>query len=142
MLIIRPIPLIDEPAELVAHIQARALTQCPGPSSDPQALLAERRRVAGQYLDEIVRRPPYFQAQPIDVKLSVVAEIINGAVQLIGRARRGGTDATLHLVDGALHDAGGGADFATLILKLRDTWHRAGVLPAMQQYHAQRSKPS
>ncbi|WP_367222576.1 hypothetical protein [Streptomyces sp. 16-176A] len=134
-LIVRPIPLIDEPAELVAHIQARALAECPGPSSDPQALLAERRRVAGKYLDEIIRRPPYFQAQPADVKLGVVAEIMNGAVQLIGRARRGGTDATLHLVDGAMLESSGGTDLATLILQLRDKWHRDGVLPAMRQYY-------
>jgi hypothetical protein len=134
-LIVRPIPLIDEPAELVAHIQARALTEYPGPSSDPQALLAERRRVAGQYLDEIIRRPPYFQAQPLDVQLGVVAEIINGAVQLIGRARRGGTDATLHLVDGALLDSEGGTDLATLILKLRDAWQREGVLSDMERYY-------
>ncbi|MFF9580759.1 hypothetical protein [Streptomyces achromogenes] len=134
-LIVRPIPLIDEPAELVAHIQARALTEHPGPSSDPQALLAERRKVAGQYLDEIIRRPPYFQAQPLDVKIGVVAEIINGAVQLIGRARRGGTDATLRLVDGALLDSESGTDLATLILKLRDKWQQQGVLPAMQRYY-------
>ncbi|MFD5681566.1 hypothetical protein [Streptomyces bacillaris] len=134
-LIVRPIPLIDEPSELVAHIQARALREHRGPSSDPQALLAQRRKVAGQYLDEIIRRPPYFQAQPLDVKLGVVAEIINGAVQLIGRARRGGTDATLHLVDGAMLDPEGGTDLATLILRLRDRWRAEGVLPAMQQYY-------
>jgi hypothetical protein len=134
-LIVRPIPLIDEPAELVAHIQARALASYPGPSSDPQALLAERRRVAGQYLEEIVRRRPYFQAQPLDVKLGVVAEILNGAVQLIGRARRGGTKATLHLVDGALFDQEGGTDLATLILKLRDRWRRNGVLDDMHRYY-------
>lgn len=134
-LIVRPIPLIDEPAELVAHIQARALAEHRGPSGDPQALLAERRKVAGQYLDEIIRCPPYFQAQPLDVKLGVVAEIINGAVQLIGRARRGGTKATLHLVDGALLDREGGTDLATLILKLRDKWQSEGVLHAMQRYY-------
>ncbi|MBA9056823.1 hypothetical protein [Streptomyces murinus] len=134
-LIVRPIPLIDEPAELVAHIQARALTEYPGPSGDPQALLAERRSVAGRYLEEIVRRPPYFQAQPWDVKLGVVAEIINGAVQLIGRARRGGTKAVLHLVDGALLDDTGGSDLATLVLKLRDKWQREGVLAAMHRYY-------
>ncbi|MET9146277.1 hypothetical protein ACIGZH_32010 [Streptomyces sp. NPDC058319] len=134
-LIVRPIPLIDEPPELVAHIQAQALTEHRGPSADPQALLARRRQVAGKYLDEIIRRPPYFQALPLDVKLGVVAEIINGAVQLIGRARRGGTEATLHLVDGALLDTGGGTDLATLILKLRDRWQSQGVLPAMRRYY-------
>ncbi|MFJ8277281.1 hypothetical protein ACIRA2_08290 [Streptomyces griseoviridis] len=134
-LIVRPIPLIDEPAELLAHLQARALTEHRGPSSDPRALLAERRRVAGRYLDEIIRRPPHFQAQPLEVKLGVVAEIMNGAVQLIGRARRGGTEATLHLVDGALLDPEGGTDLATLILKLKDKWREDGVLLAMQRYY-------
>ncbi|MFI0718519.1 hypothetical protein [Streptomyces sp. NPDC021203] len=134
-LIVRPIPLIDEPAELVAHIQARALAEHRGPTSDPRALLAKRRQVAGQYFDEIVRCPPYFQAQPLDVRLGVLAEILNGAVQLIGRARRGGTDATLHLVDGALLDTSGGTDLATLILQLRDKWRRDGTLPAMRQYY-------
>ncbi|MCG7524103.1 hypothetical protein MHW47_06555 [Streptomyces sp. OfavH-34-F] len=134
-LIVRPIPLIDEPAELVAHIQARALSKHRGPSSDPRALLALRRKVAGKYLDKIIRRPPYFQAQPLDVKLGVMAEIINGAVQLIGRARRGGTDTTLHLVDGAMLDPEGGTDLATLILKLRNKWRDEGSLAAMRQYY-------
>lgn len=134
-LIVRPIPLIDEPAELIAHIQSHALAVHRGPSGDPQALLARRRRAAGQYLDDIVRRPPYFQAQPLDVKLGVVAEIMNGAVQLLGRARRGGTKATLHLVDGALLDSAGGTDLATLIHKLRDAWRRDGVLAAMHRYY-------
>ncbi|WP_231406003.1 hypothetical protein [Streptomyces clavuligerus] len=134
-LIVRPIPLIDEPPELLAHIQAKALAEHSGPSSDPLALLAERRRTAGTYLDEIVRRPPYFQAQPDEVKLGVVAEIINGAVQLIGRARRGGTPAVLHLVDGAFHDGHGGTDFATLILQLREKWRRDGVLNDMRAYY-------
>ncbi|MEV8289267.1 hypothetical protein [Streptomyces niveus] len=134
-LIVRPIPLIDEPRELLAHIQAKALAEHGGPSSDPLALLAERRRTAGRYLDEIVRRPRYFQAQPDEVKLGVVAEIINGAVQLIGRARRGGTPAVLHLVDGAFHDGHGGTDFATLILQLREKWRRDGVLNDMRAYY-------
>ncbi|MFD5552631.1 hypothetical protein ACFWIA_02185 [Streptomyces sp. NPDC127068] len=134
-LIVRPIPLIDEPPELLAHIQAKALAEHRGPSSDPLALLAERRRTAGTYLDEIVRRPPYFQAQPDEVKLGVVAEIINGAIQLIGRARRGGTPAVLHLVDGAFHDRHGGTDFATLILQLREKWRRDGVLHDMRAYY-------
>jgi hypothetical protein len=31
-LIVRPIPVIDEPSELVAHIQARAVAEHPGPA--------------------------------------------------------------------------------------------------------------
>ncbi|MFC0038382.1 hypothetical protein [Actinomadura rayongensis] len=134
-LIVRPIPLIDEPAELLAHIQAKALAEHPGPASDPRRLLALRRKTAGKYFETIVRRPPYFQAQPEDVKLGVVAEIINGAVQLIGRARRGGTSAVLHLVDGAFHDAKGGSDLATLIRLLEKKWGADSVLTDLRKYH-------
>ena len=125
-LIVRPIPVIDEPAELVAHLQARALGDNPGSAEDPLPLLRARRDTAGQYFEEIVRRPPYFQAQPREVKLSVTAEIINNAIQLIGRARRGGTPAVLHLVDGAFLDPLGGTDFATLIAQLRSAWADCG----------------
>jgi hypothetical protein len=134
-LIVRPIPLIDEPAELLAHIQAKALAEHHGPSVDPRNLLAERRKTAGTYLEEIIHRPPYFQAQPDEVKLGVVAEIINGAIQLIGRARRGGTHAVLHLVDGALLDGSRGTDVATLINNLREKWRTDGVLSDMHAYY-------
>ena len=134
-LIVRPIPVIDEPAELVAHLQARALGDHPGPAEDPLPLLRARRDSAGQYFEEIVRRPPYFQAQPREVKLSVTAEIINNAIQLIGRARRGGTPAVLHLADGAFLDPQGGTDFATLIAQLRSAWAEAGVLEQMRQLY-------
>jgi hypothetical protein len=69
------------------------------------------------------------------VKLSVTAEIINDAIQLIGRARRGGTPAVLHLVDGAFLDPQGGTDFATLIAQLRDKWDSAGVLDSMRSLY-------
>jgi hypothetical protein len=131
-LIVRPIPVIDEPSELVAHIQARALAENRGPAADPLAVLRGRRDTAGRYFEDIVRRPPYFQSQPREVKLSVTAEIINDAIQLIGRARRGGTPAVLHLVDGAFLDPQGGTDFATLIAQLRDAWASAGVLDSMR----------
>ena len=134
-LIVRPIPLIDEPAELVAHLQARAIREYRGPSSDPLHLLEQRRRVAGTYFEDIVKCPPYFQAQPAEVKLSVVAEMLVGAIQLIGRARRGGTSAELRLVDGAFLDDRAGADFATLLKRLREAWRRSGEWDRMCLYY-------
>ncbi|MFI0418822.1 hypothetical protein [Spongiactinospora sp. 9N601] len=134
-LIVRPIPLIDEPQELLAHIQAKALSERRGPSIDPRLLLTERRKIAGAYLEEIIHRPPYFNAQPREVKLGVVAEIMNGAIQLIGRARRGETKAVLHLVDGAMLDNTKGTDLATLIDQLRTRWETSGELPAMRSYY-------
>jgi hypothetical protein len=134
-LLVRPIPLIDEPAELVAHIQAMALTRHRGPAGDPLTLLEERRKVAGTYFEQIVHRPPYFRCQPEEVKLSVAAEIIVGAVQLIGRARRGGTPAVLHLVDWAFLDDTTGTSFASLVQGLHGAWQAGGDLAAMQRYY-------
>jgi hypothetical protein len=134
-LLVRPIPIIDEPAELVAHLQAKALADHPGPAEDPLPVLRARLQAAGLYFEEIVRRPPYFQAQPTQVKLSVTAEIINNAIQLIGRARRGGTSAVLHLVDEAFHDAQAGTDFATLVTRLRAAWSETGDLEQMRQLY-------
>jgi hypothetical protein len=134
-LLVRPIPLIDEPAELLAHIQSRALTCHPGPAGDPLGLLEERRKTAGTYFEQIVRRPPYFRCQPKEVKLGVAAEIVVGAIQLIGRARRGGTSAVLHLVDGAFTDGTAGTSFASLVTALRDEWRASGELGAMEQYY-------
>ncbi|WP_240437561.1 hypothetical protein [Sciscionella marina] len=134
-LLVRPIPLIDEPAEMVAQLQAKALIDHPGPTSDPLDVLANRRDTAGTYFENIIKRPPYFQAQPHEVKLAVVAEIVNGAIQLIGRARRGGTSAVLHLADGAFLDPNGGTSFATLISQLSDAWAEMGVLDTMRQFY-------
>ena len=134
-LLVRPIPLIDEPAELLAHIQARALTCYRGPAGDPLGLLEERRKKAGTYFEQIVHRPPYFRCQPKEVKLGVTAEIIVGAIQLIGRARRGGTPAVLHLVDGAFTDSSAGTSFASLITALRDEWKAGGELGEVERYY-------
>ncbi|WP_134731103.1 hypothetical protein [Amycolatopsis nivea] len=120
-LIVRPVPVIDEPAELVAHIQAAALADHPGPSTTPVKLMEDRRSTAGMFLDKIVHCLPYFQAQPERVKLAVTAEMIVGAIQLVGRARRGGTPAVLHLVDGAFHD-NRGSGFASLVTRLERAW--------------------
>lgn len=134
-LLIRPIPLIDEPAELVAHIQSKSLRLNSEPTGSPLEVLAARRKDAGLFFDEITRSLPYFRTQPVEVRVSVAAEIINGAIQLIGRARRGGTSATLHLVDGSFLDAGPGADFATLVQLLRRAWQSDGELELMKRLY-------
>ena len=134
-LVVRPIPLIDEPDELVAHIQSLAHLRHDLPAAVPADVLRRRRKEAGDLLEAIVRRPPYFGSQPREVQLAVAAEIINGAIQLLGRARRGGTSATLHLVDGAFHETGNRTDFATLIHDLRTEWNRIHVLEDMSNYH-------
>lgn len=133
-LVIRPIPIIDEPAELMAHVQAGALSEHPGPVGDPVALLARRRAAARESLEKILRAPPYFQSQPEPVQLGVAAEIILGAIQLIGRARRGGTPAVLHLVDGAFQTGVRNTDLPVLINRLVARW-RPEQLRDMREYY-------
>jgi hypothetical protein len=133
-LLVRPVPLIDEPAELLAHVHAKAHAEARLPSESPRDVLADRRKIALDHFDEIVSKPPYFQAQPREVRLSVVAEILVGGIQLVGRARRGGTSAVLHLVDGAFHDESVGNDLATLIRELEAGWS-ADVKASLHAYY-------
>jgi hypothetical protein len=72
---------------------------------------------------------------PKGVQLSVTAEIMNGIVQLVGRARRGGTPATIYLADGAMLDPAAGPTFGTLVRYLRTHWDQNGQLARMRQLY-------
>ncbi|MDG4793612.1 hypothetical protein [Micromonospora sp. WMMD1082] len=140
-LLVRPVPIIDEPAELIAHVNAYPLA--PDANDDvlstlrrrPADVLDARKQAAGHYFEEIVTSLPYFRTMPKAVQLSITAEIMNGIVQLVGRARRGGTPAAIYLADGALLDPGGGPTFGTLIRKLRDHWDQTGQLSRMRELY-------
>lgn len=129
-MMIRPVPLIDEPAELLAHINAHALT-----GTDPLLLpwqeLARRNREGGRYFEQIVTGYRYMSALPKRAKLALAAELIITMIQLVGRARRGGTPGVIHLVDYAFLDTRGASDLPRLIRELRAEWASTGVLPLM-----------
>ncbi len=133
-LLVRPIPLVDEPAELLAHVNARALALHPA-AEDPVELLQARRSTAGRYFEDIVTSLPYFRSTPEDVKLAITAEIMLGVIQLVGRARRGGTPATIYLADGAFLDPTIGPDLASLIRRLRDRWQADDVLDRLRELY-------
>ena len=140
-LLVRPVPIIDEPTELVAHVNAHPLA--PDANDDvlrdlehrPADVLDARKQAAGHYFEHIVTSLPYFRTMPRGVQLSVTAEIMNGIVQLVGRARRGGTPATIYLADGAMLDPSGGPTFGTLVRRLRDHWEQTGQLPRMRELY-------
>jgi hypothetical protein len=101
-LLVRPVPVIDEPAELVAHVNAHPLAADANdrllqdlPAQRPADVLEARKQAAGYYFEQIVTSQPYFRTMPKSVQLSITAETMNGVVQLVGRARRGGTPATI-----------------------------------------------
>ncbi|WP_204985288.1 hypothetical protein [Micromonospora globbae] len=140
-LLVRPVPIIDEPTELVAHVNAHPLA--PDANDDvlrdlehrPADVLDARKQAAGHYFEQIVTSLPYFRTMPRGVQLSVTAEIMNGIVQLVGRARRGGTPATIYLADGAMLDPSGGPTFGTLVRRLRDHWEQTGQLLRMRELY-------
>ncbi|MEV6370135.1 hypothetical protein AB0L86_24930 [Micromonospora musae] len=140
-LLVRPVPIIDEPTELVAHVNAHPLAPdandkaLAGLTRRPADILDARKQAAGHYFEQIVTSLPYFRTMPRGVQLSITAEIMNGIVQLVGRARRGGTPATIYLADGALLDPASGPTFGTLLRRLRNHWDQTGQLARMQQLY-------
>ncbi|GAA3121499.1 hypothetical protein [Streptosporangium carneum] len=127
-MVVRPVPVLDEPEELLAHISHRLWADTRDEDRafldllDPLDRMEERMRQAGRHFEEIVRSAQYFGSLPEWVQLGIVAEIIVGLVQLVGRARRGGTPGEVHLVDDAFFDSRSRSDLPTLIGRLRERW--------------------
>jgi hypothetical protein len=141
-LLVRPMPVVDEPTELLAHVNAHPLAAdandrllASSRPSRPADILDERVQLAGRHFEDIVSSLPYFRAMPMPVQLSIAAGTMNGLIQLVGRARRGGTPARVHLADAAMLDSNGGPTFASLISRLRTHWESTGQLSMMQELY-------
>ncbi|MGN9846928.1 hypothetical protein ACTMTI_53455 [Nonomuraea sp. H19] len=130
-MVVRPVPVLDEPAELLAHINHRLWSdtlKAEPNHREPLDQLEHRMRRAGQHFEEIVRSAQYFRSLPEWVQLGVVAEIMVGLIQLVGRARRGGTPGEIYLVDDAFFDPSGRSDLPSLVGRIRNRWQAAGEL--------------
>lgn len=122
-LCVRPLALLSEPAEMYASINAagmRALT--PGGAADPSKALAEAREAARDRLSLLLRTAPQFTAMHKPLQEEVVAGMIVDLIQLAGRARRGGTEAVLHMVDYAFHEDTWSADLETVLRRIHAQW--------------------
>lgn len=135
-LVIRPVPILDEPHELLAHVHARAHADAT-PTNDPAAVLELVRRTAAKHFDELFASLPYFRSLPDDTQLAIAREILNGIIQLAGRARRGGDVGVIHLVDYAFHDTTGQSDLPALIRRIRADWDRDGHLDLLRSLYGQ-----
>jgi hypothetical protein len=131
---VRPVRLINDPSALVAHTGAHSRAGRK-PSDDPARELALRHQAAAIHLEHINRANPEFSRLPREVRTAVFADIFADLNQLAGRARRGGTDTTLYLVDNAFHADGTapGSDFASLYRNLHALWAASGDLPAVRE---------
>jgi hypothetical protein len=70
----------------------------------------------------VLKSAPHFRSQDHVLQEEVVAGVIVDLIQLAGRARRGGTDMRLYLVDHAIHDQTWRSDMATIIRRMYAGW--------------------
>ncbi len=122
----RPLALLTDPPEMYASINAAGInTGSSRPTDDPIAALRVARQAAWERLGVIMRSAPGFVSTAADLQEEIVAGMIVDMIQLAGRARRGGTDMTLHLVDYAFHEDSWQSDLANILRRMYDRWHPA-----------------
>ncbi|QUX26911.1 hypothetical protein KGD83_16230 [Nocardiopsis akebiae] len=131
---IRPIPLVDDPDELLAFLGSHSLANARS-SAAPWLEMQRRRKVAGHYFEELVTNERYFRSLPDVTKRAIAAELVISLIQLVGRARRGGTPGRIKLVDHAFIDSSGRSDLPSLIRQLRADWASKGALPLMRELY-------
>lgn len=120
----RPLALMTDPAEMYASVNAAGLAALPA-APDPVASLQHAQRAAWERLGLIMRSAPGFAAVGQELQEEIVAGMIVDMIQLAGRARRGGTDMTLHLVDYAFHEDSWQSDLANILRRIYGNWDLA-----------------
>ncbi|MCF4123028.1 hypothetical protein L1785_18795 [Antribacter sp. KLBMP9083] len=122
-LCVRPLALLTEPAEMYGSINAAGLNALlASQEPDPARALAEAREAAGDRLSLLLRAAPQFASMPHVLQEEVIAGVLVDLIQLAGRARRGGTDAVLHMVDYAFQEDAWSADLNTIIRRIHSKW--------------------
>ena len=134
VLAVRPIPLMDEPAQFLALISSQAYSTSE-PADDPSGMLKSLAWTSTGVYEELFRTHHYFQSLPSRVRLSIVAEMLIGIIQLGGRVRRGGDQGVLYLANHAFHDSTSGSDLPRLIRDLREQWQKAGQLDLLSSIY-------
>jgi hypothetical protein len=120
----RPLALLTDPPEMYASVNAAGLSALPArPADDPVAALQAARQAAWERLGVIMRSAPGFVATRPELQEEIVAGMLVDMIQLAGRARRGGTDMTLHLVDYAFHEDSWQSDLANILRRMYHSWH-------------------
>lgn len=130
--LVRPVPPAEQPEAALAHISYDARRRAARCSEVGQAIIAERRR-AEQQLRFLQQSAGPFSHLPPDLRHQVLCDVLVDVAQLAGRARRGGTDVRLYLVDGAFHDELVG--WAPLLAQSFAIWKSDGRLDEMIRLH-------
>ncbi|WP_175412592.1 hypothetical protein [Streptomyces sp. TRM64462] len=117
----RPLALLTDPPEMYASINAAGINAVT-PASDPLEVLQKAREAAWSRLRLIMRSAPGFVSAHKTLQEEIVAGMIVDMIQLAGRARRGGTDMTLHLVDYAFHNDSWKSDLKNILRRMHEKW--------------------
>ncbi|GAA0400530.1 hypothetical protein GCM10009541_49590 [Micromonospora gifhornensis] len=122
-LCVRPLALLSEPAEMYGSINAAGLRALPADGSPvPSQALARARDSAWERLALLLRTAAQFTSIHKSLQEEIVAGMIVDLIQLAGRARRGGTEAVLHMVDYAFHEDTWSADLETVLRRVHSQW--------------------
>lgn len=128
---VRPLPPDRDPQTMLARVNAyatRVVERHPDLSSGEAVALLQSKAFAR--LHQLIAQSGPFSRQPLDMRLEVIVEMLADLIQLAGRARRGGTTATMYLVDAAFHEPGATRDasLASHIAELVNKWDADGEL--------------
>ncbi|MFE3558557.1 hypothetical protein ACFXKW_27415 [Streptomyces sp. NPDC059193] len=124
----RPLALLTDPPEMYASVNVAGLNTLSSASADhaePAELftaLDAARTAAWERLGMIMRSAPGFISTHKQLQEEIVAGLVVDMIQLAGRARRGGTDMTLHLVDYAFHQDSWQSDLAHILRRMHANW--------------------
>lgn len=122
-LCVRPVLSIEDTEWMHGSVNAAGINALPpGGCADPIQAIQEARIVAWRQLHRILRSPSRFSQMAHELQEELVAGMLVQLVQLAGRARRGETDMTLHIVDHSLHDTKFSSDLATIIKRIYGNW--------------------
>jgi len=123
-LCVRPVLSIEDTDWMHASVNAAGVNTLPvGGSDTPLAELRSAGEASWKQLSKILRSPARFSNMDHDLRKELVAGMLVLLIQLAGRARRGETDMTLHIVDHAIHDQKFSSDLATIIKQIYADWN-------------------
>jgi len=129
--LVRPVPPAESATRALAYVSYEA-THAPVQNHVGSAITALRQR-AERHLRYVQSRTGPFSSLPPDLRHHIVCDVLNDLEQLTGRARRGGTDVRVYLVDAAFHE---GAITWKLLLKYTFArWREDGALEEMLTLH-------
>lgn len=123
-LCVRPVLSIEDTDWMHASVNAAGInTLPPGGSDEPLTVLRKASEASWKHLSKILRSPARFSNMDHDLRKELVAGMLVLLIQLAGRARRGETDMTLHIVDHSIHDKKFSSDLATIIKQIYADWN-------------------